>query len=175
MTADEALHPRFEHNALGGAPQRVGAVEHNEALAVFRAVEQQVFERGDKRIVPAADVLNVVNERVELHRRLPRQMLGAGAVQAFDVQTGGRIDAVGEYLSRGFVAADTVLRRKQEPEIADIFQNIDAAAVIETPAGGRCDERGAAGDMRGKLRAVNAETDHENTPLQSGGQEVNFS
>ena len=29
--------------------------------------------------------------------------------------------------------------------------------------------------VRGKLRAVNAESDHKNTPLQSGGQEVNFS
>lgn len=40
---------------------------------------------------------------------------------------------------------------------------------------GAVTERGTAGDMRGKLRTVNAESDHKNTPLQSGGQEVNFS
>ena len=68
-----------------------------------------------------------------------------------------------------------MLRREQEPEIADLLQNIDAAAVIGAAAGGRGDERGTAGDMRGKLRTVNAESDHKNTPLQSGGQEVNFS
>ena len=43
MAADKALHARFEHDALGGAAQRIGTVEHNEALSVFRAVEQQIF------------------------------------------------------------------------------------------------------------------------------------
>ena len=175
MAADEALHALLEHDALGGAAQRVGTVEHNEALAVFRAVEQQIFERGNECIVPAADVLNIVDERIKFRSRFARHALGAGAVQALYAQAGGRVDAVGEHLACGLVAADAVLRREQKPEIADLLQNIDAAAVIGAAAGGRGDERGTAGNMCGEGRTVNTESDHENTPLQSGGQEVNFS
>ena len=120
MAADKALHALFEHGALGGAAQRIGAVEHDEASAVFRAVEQQVFERGDECIVPAADVLYVVDERIKRRRRFPRQAPGAGAVQAFHGQAGGLIDTVGKHLARGLVAADAVLGREQKAEIADL-------------------------------------------------------
>lgn len=67
-----------------------------------------------------ADVLNIVDERIKFRSRFARQAPGAGAVQALYAQAGGRVDAVREHLARGLIAADAVLRREQEPEIADL-------------------------------------------------------
>ena len=146
----------------------------DKALAVRGAVEQKIEESGNERIIPAADVLNVVNERIKLRRRFRREPLRAGTVQAFDGETGERVHAVGERLARRLVAADAVFGRKQQPEIADVFQHADAAAVIAASSRRRGNERDPPRKTRRERGAVNAEPEHKNTSLQSKKLEVNF-
>jgi hypothetical protein len=71
--ADEAFLARQQQRALDRPPGGIGPVEHPDFLAVPCRGLEQVEQRGDEGVDPAAEVLQVEQEHVRRAHHLARR------------------------------------------------------------------------------------------------------
>ena len=166
-TKDSVL--RVEHVAVDDvAPDRVGAVEHDQALAVARAGLHRVQHRVDERVVARADVLHVEDERVDAGQHLRRRHARL-AVEAVHGQAGRAVARVADL--------DQVLRVGGDPVLgAEERAQLHAAPAVERDRGvhevardrGRVDDQArpqAADEARAARAAVRARRRRAASPL----------
>jgi len=132
VAAHKADDIRPHNAALHPVAQGIGPVQHHQALPCGGTVLNAVAQGGQKGVVPAAHVCNVVDQGVKKGQGFPGQPLGVLGVKAADGQTAALVELVGEESPGGLVSPDAVLRGQQQPQIAALLQNIKGGFV---PAG----------------------------------------
>ena len=90
--ADEALPARAQRQPFDRPPGGIGPVEHPHALAVLGRGFEHVEQRRDEGVDPAAEVLQVDQDRVERAHRLA----GRAAHLAVEAEHRDAVDGIGE-------------------------------------------------------------------------------
>jgi hypothetical protein len=164
--ADEALPPGPEGQALDRPAGGIGPVEHPDALAMLRGRLEHVEEGRDEGVDPAAEVLQVDQDRVERAERL------AGRTPHLAVQAEHRdlVDWVCEVVGLDhivlLVPAKPVLWTEGSGELqARRGERVEAVSQVTRDGGGMRQEGDAlAFERAGKLglseEAVDAEKGH---------------
>ena len=136
--ADKASPAGPQRQALDRPSRRVGPVEHPDALAVLGRGLEDVQQRRDEGVDPAAKVLQVDEDSVERAERL------AGRAASFAVEAEHRdaVDRVGEVLG-----------------LDHIVLLVAAQAMLRTERGGQLDDRRrqgveAVGEVAGHRRGM---------------------
>ena len=138
--ADERLEPPVHHAALDRhATDRVRPVEHHESQLVPGRCPHGEAHGGEVRVVAAADVLHVEDERVEAAQVLvPRRERGEVlAVQRMLGDAGARIHRGADLLQVLHVPAHAVLRTEEgrERHSRRLVQEVGEVAQLGVDAG----------------------------------------
>ena len=118
------------------APQGIGPVQHHQPLSGGGAVLYAVTQGGEKGIIPAAHVGNVINQGVKFVQCLPGQPFGRFGIQTAHRQAAFPVDLILEQRSRGLVSPDAMLRSQQQPQITAALQHLHGGTVVRGAAGG---------------------------------------
>ena len=158
VAAHKADDLRPHNAALHPVPQGIGPVQHHQALPGGGTVLNAVAQGGQKGVVPAAHVCNVVDQGVKKGQGLPGQPLGVLGVKAADGQAAALVDFIGKQGPGGLVPPDTVLRGQQKLQIAALLQHVYCGHVSAGAAGGAGEQGHPPGEQVFKFRnAVSSE------------------
>src|SRR5262245_17838165 len=135
MIADKRLQLWIKERPLDRqAADRIRTVEYDDLQLVRRTGLQDVAERCDVGVEAAADVLDVVNERVDAFELLGARSLPL-AVQAVNRQAGFLVLTVGhQFVDR---TADAVFRAEKGDQLdaRRLVEQVDGAVAVTVQAG----------------------------------------
>ena len=147
--ADERAQRRIDDRAFDGqAADRIGSIEDDDRNAGLACGLHDVREGVDEGVEAGADVLEVIDDRVEAGevRRLgPQRTLGV-AVQADDRQSGGAIDGASDGLHVLCLASNAMLRSEQA---GDLEAPVADESIHQVPAA-RVDRRRMRDDAQSR-------------------------
>ena len=112
----ETLVGRVQHGAGNVVAVGVGAVEHQNALAVVGRRVHDVVEGADVGVEARTDVLNVKDDHVDVSQVGGRRFLGL-TVEGFNGQAGAVVPPVGDRRAGVGAAAETVLGGEDAPHV----------------------------------------------------------
>ena len=138
---------RFRNRAFVIFPaERIDPVEHDQLPVERDAVFHQVCQGAQIGERPAADILDIVDDHIDVFQPLGGQM-GELAVKGKHLFSGPGIDPVGEGNAVLQVAADAVFGPEERGDAADFRQHVDGGVGLTVNGGGIGDQtRAAAAD-----------------------------
>ena len=141
IAAHKTLHTGAQSCTLDDlSAQWVGAVQHHQPLARPGAILDEVGQRGQEGIVPAAHILYIIHQHIKSFQHGGGQPLGVFAIEAEHRQACGGIGILGDERSRRAVAPHAMFGAKQDAQVSGLLQGGDGGAAVTCAAGGRSDQ-----------------------------------
>ena len=163
-----------QKTALHPVAQRIGTIQHHQPLPSGSAVLHAVAQGGEEGVIPAAYVGNVVDQRIEQRQGIGGQTFGLLCIQTADSQAGIFVHLVGEHRPGGLVAANTVFRRQQKPQVTAAFQRVKSGFIAAGTPGRAGEQCRAPNKEMGIFRhAVSTKQNHVFSSLMPGNMPGN--
>ena len=103
------------------ATKRIGTVQHNERLVMFAGRRHRFRHAPNVGVCPAANILDVVKQHIDLIQQYPWRSLVVGTVQRVYPQARLTVDRFVDGFASWDNAADTVLRRKKQRQVYGVM------------------------------------------------------
>ena len=147
IAAHKALHTGAQSCTLDDlSAQRVGAVQHHQPLARPGAILDEVGQRGEEGVVPAAYILYIIHQHIKSFQHGGGQPLGVFAIEAEHRQACGGVGILGDERPCRAVAPHTMFGAKQDTQVSGLLQGGNGGAAVTCAARGRSEP-----DPRGHL------------------------
>ena len=111
ICSDKTLIAFLQNISFHQTSQRIYSVQNNQLHLPSFAFLTGIIHRGDKRIVPRAHILNIIDQGIDSFQHLLRKTFGILPVKAVHHNTGIRILTGIYHTARRHISSHSVLRR----------------------------------------------------------------